>query len=243
MRPAAAASSSHSARWLSPNSAAAAGWKSIWQYRAGLAKYAVAAATGVALVSATWTADAVHAEGLVPDAKMLRRIRRENTDRSITTTNWHYYEGSATLRNFVLLTGNSNPSLCNQIARYLGIQRAPAKVANYTDGETAVEIKVNTSGKHVVIVQSMSPPTNDNIIELLLMVSAVRRDNAKHVTLVIPYFGYGRQDTPRNLETGSYGRDYDSFSPISAADVALMISQSGVDRVLTLDLHSPQVWC
>ena len=67
-------------------------------------------------------------EAKVPDPKILRRIRRENTDRSITTTNWHYYEGSATLKNFVLLTGNSNPSLCNQIARYLGIQRAPAKV-------------------------------------------------------------------------------------------------------------------
>lgn len=173
---------------------------------------------------------------------MLRRIRRENTDRSITTTNWHYYEGSAALKNFVLLTGNSNPSLCNQIARYLGIQRAPAKVASYADGETAIEIKANTNGKHVVIVQSMSPPTNDNIIELLLMVSAVRRDNAKHVTLVVPYFGYGRQDTPRqrSKETGSY-EDYDVFSPISAADVALMISQSGVDRVLTLDLHAPQV--
>jgi len=202
--------------------------------KAGIA----AAAVGTVLYTCN-SASVVLAEGPRPDARMRRRVRRENTDRSITTSTWHYYEGSTTLKNFVLLTGNSNPSLCNQIARYLGIQRAPAKVATYADGETAVEIKTNTSGKHVVIVQSMSAPTNDNIIELLLMVSAVRRDNAKHVTLVLPYFGYGRQDTPRQRNNESY-EDYDTFSPISAADVALMISQSGVDRVLTLDLHSPQ---
>lgn len=201
---------------------------------------------GVALVTgfsvASWKSHDAWAEAQRPDARMLRRIKRENTDRSITTQNFHYYEGAKVLHNFVLLSGNSNPSLCNQIARYLGIKRAPAKVAAFSDGETAIDVKVNTAGKHVVIVQSTSPPTNDNLIELLLMVSAVRRDNAKHVTVVIPYFGYGRQDGPRQRNDDSIlSTSTESFVPISAADVALMISQSGVDRVITLDLHSPQV--
>ncbi len=138
-----------------------------------------------------------------------------------------------------------------------------------------MELKINTNGKHVVIVQSTGPPTNDNLIELLLMISAARRDNAKFVTVVIPYFGYGRQDQNKDDSGSAYlhggssgdsganggsgsgggggggggagagggggGADGDCFSPISAADVVEMISVSGVDRVITLDLHSPQV--
>jgi hypothetical protein len=100
----------------------------------GPLKSFAAVVTGVALSLACWQNSVVCAETQMPDARMLRRIRRENTDRSVTTQNFHYYEGAAVLRNFVLLSGNSNPSLCNQIARYLGIQRAPAKVGRRAGG-------------------------------------------------------------------------------------------------------------
>ena len=131
----------------------------------------------------------------------------------------------------MVFAGNSNPQLANEIARRLNMPLGNAIVGQFSDGEVMVEVMENVRGKDIFIVQPTCAPTNKNLMELLVMVDAMRRSSAARVTAVIPYFGYARQDRrPRSARV-----------PITAKVVAQMISTVGTDRVLTVDLHADQI--
>ena len=130
-----------------------------------------------------------------------------------------------------LFTGNANPALAHDIARHLQQPMGRASVGRFSDGEVNIEIMENVRGRDVFIVQSTSPPANDHLMELLVMVDACRRASAARITAVVPYFGYARQDR----------RPRATRSAITAKLVADMIGNSGVHRLLTLDLHSEQI--
>jgi ribose-phosphate pyrophosphokinase len=129
-----------------------------------------------------------------------------------------------------LVAGNSNPPLAKAIAGVLGLPLTKASVRRFADGEVFVEIQENVRGTDVFIIQSTSAPANDHMMELLIITDALRRASARRITAVMPYFGYARQD-----------RKVGSRSPISAKLVANLITNAGVDRVLTLDLHANQI--
>ena len=130
-----------------------------------------------------------------------------------------------------VFSGNAHPKLAQDIARCLRIPLARAHVGRFSDGEINVEILENIRGRETFIVQPTSPPTSENLMELLVMVDAVKRASAARVTAVIPYFGFARQDR----------RPRSSRVPITAKLVAKMIAVAGVDRVLTVDLHADQI--
>ncbi len=131
----------------------------------------------------------------------------------------------------MVFTGNANPELAEKVVRKLCISLGNADVTHFSDGEIAVEINENVRGKDVFIIQSTCAPTNDNIMELVLMADALRRASASRITAVLPYYGYARQDRrPRSARV-----------PISAKVVAEMITAVGVNRVLTVDLHADQI--
>ena len=130
-----------------------------------------------------------------------------------------------------LFTGNSNPILAQKIAEKLKFPLGEAKISRFSDGESRIEILENVRGQDVFIIQSTSAPTNDNLMELLLMSDALRRASAFRVTAVIPYFGYARQD--KRLRSARV--------PIGAKVVADLIAKVGVDRVITVDLHAEQL--
>jgi len=131
----------------------------------------------------------------------------------------------------MVFAGNAHPRLAQDIASRLSISLGKAHVGRFSDGEIQVDIMENVRGKDVFIVQPTSEPTNDNLMELLLMVDAIRRSSAYRITAVIPYFGYSRQDRrPRSARV-----------PISARVVADMVTGVGTDRVLTVDLHADQI--
>ena len=135
------------------------------------------------------------------------------------------------LSDTVLFTGNANPALAQEIASNLGLGLGQAAVGRFSDGETTVEIQQNVRGREVFVVQSTCAPTNDNLMELLVMVDALKRASAQRITAVIPYFGYARQDRrPRSTRV-----------PITARVVANMLEAVGVNRVLTMDLHADQI--
>ncbi len=129
-----------------------------------------------------------------------------------------------------LFSGNSNRVLAEAIANYLEIPNGQAMVRRFADQEVFVEIKENVRGEDVFIVQSTSYPANDNLMELLIMIDAMRRASARRITAVLPYFGYARQDRKAGGRT-----------PISAKLVANLITEAGADRVMTLDLHAGQI--
>jgi ribose-phosphate pyrophosphokinase len=129
-----------------------------------------------------------------------------------------------------LVAGNSNHPLAKAIAGYLGVSVAQAVVKRFADMEIFVEIQENMRGEDVFVIQSTSFPTNDHLMELLIIIDALRRSSAKRVTAVIPYFGYARQDRKPGPRT-----------PISAKLVANIITHAGADRVLTVDLHAGQI--
>jgi ribose-phosphate pyrophosphokinase len=129
-----------------------------------------------------------------------------------------------------LITGNSNPPLAQAIADYCGIPLTKASVRRFADQEVFVEIQENVRGEDVFVIQSTSYPTNDNLMELLIMIDALRRASAKRITAVIPYFGYARQDRKPGPRT-----------PISAKLVANIITTAGANRVLSVDLHAGQI--
>jgi ribose-phosphate pyrophosphokinase len=129
-----------------------------------------------------------------------------------------------------LLACNSNLALSQEIAKYLGLQLLDAEVKKFADHEIFVEIKENVRGEDIFVLQSTSYPANDNIMELLIAIDALRRASAKRITAVIPYFGYARQDRKAAPRT-----------PISAKLVANLITSAGADRVLTIDLHAGQI--
>jgi ribose-phosphate pyrophosphokinase len=130
-----------------------------------------------------------------------------------------------------LFSGNANPALAHDIARHLRLPVGRATIGRFSDGEINVEIMENVRGRDVFIVQPTSPPGNDHLMELLMMTDACRRASSGRITAVVPYFGYARQDR----------RPRATRSAITAKLVADMIASAGVDRLLTLDLHSEQI--
>ncbi len=131
----------------------------------------------------------------------------------------------------MVFTGNANPPLAQAVVDYLETSLGKATVGRFSDGEVMVEIMENVRGRDVFIIQSTCAPTNDNLIELCVMIDAMRRASAARITAVIPYFGYSRQDRrPRSARV-----------PITARVVADMITVSGANRVLTVDLHADQI--
>jgi len=131
----------------------------------------------------------------------------------------------------MVFTGNANPKLAQEIARYLTIGLGKAHVGRFSDGEIMVEVMENVRGRDVFIVQPTCAPTNDNLMELIVLIDAVRRASAARITAVIPYFGYSRQDRrPRSARV-----------PLTAKVVSDMITGAGAHRVLTVDLHADQI--
>ncbi len=137
---------------------------------------------------------------------------------------------SRTLNDFWIFSGNSNPQLARKICEFLKMPLGGAKVTTFSDGETQIEIEDNVRTKDVFIIQSTCSPVNNNLVELLLMLDAMKRASASRITAVIPYYGYARQDkkvAPR--------------VPISAKLVADLITTAGANRIITLDLHAGQI--
>jgi ribose-phosphate pyrophosphokinase len=135
------------------------------------------------------------------------------------------------LDRLTVFTGNANPKLAAEIVGHLRLPLGRAKVGRFSDGEVMVEILENVRGKDVFVLQSVCAPTNDNLMELLVMVDALKRASATRVTAALPYMGYARQDR----------RPGSARVPITAKVVANMMASAGVDRVLTMDLHSEQI--
>ena len=135
------------------------------------------------------------------------------------------------LDRMMVFTGNASPRLAESVVGHLDIHIGRAKVGRFSDGEVMVEILENVRGKDVFVLQSICAPTNDNLMELLVMVDALKRASAGRVTAAIPYMGYARQDR----------RPSSARVPITAKVVANMLTSVGVDRVLTMDLHSEQI--
>ena len=135
------------------------------------------------------------------------------------------------MSDLMIFSGNAIPQLSSKVAGLLGLPLAKSKIGKFSDGETQVSIEENVRGKDVFIIQSTCPPTNDNLMELVLMVDALRRASAARVTAVIPYFGYARQDR----------RVRSSRVSISARVIADQLATVGVDRVLTVDIHAEQI--
>ncbi len=129
-----------------------------------------------------------------------------------------------------IFSGNANIQLAKSIASKLGIELSPSEVGTFSDGECMVDINTSVRGSDVYIIQSTSPPVNDHLMELLIMIDALKRASAGRITAVIPYFGYARQDRK------SKARD-----PISAKLVANILTKAGANRILTMDLHVPQL--
>ena len=137
----------------------------------------------------------------------------------------------ASTPDFMVFTGNANPGLAAKVAGHLGIGLGAAEVGRFSDGEVTVEINQNVRARDVFVVQSTCNPTNENLMELLIMVDALKRASAERISAVIPYFGYARQDR----------RPRSSRVPISAKLVADLLQTVGVARVLTMDLHADQI--
>lgn len=131
----------------------------------------------------------------------------------------------------MVFTGNANPELSRKIVDFLGMDLGDVSVSQFSDGEIAVELNTNVRGRDVFVVQPTCAPTNDNLMELIIMVDALRRASAGRITAVVPYFGYARQDR----------RVRSSRVPITAKVVADMMVGAGIDRLLTVDLHAEQI--
>lgn len=131
----------------------------------------------------------------------------------------------------IIFTGNANPLLAQNICHYLQLELGKSLVTKFSDGEIQVEIQENVRGKHAVVLQSTCAPTNDNLMELMIMIDALKRASVDTITVVIPYFGYARQDRrPRSARVA-----------ISAKVIANMLQIAGANRILTMDLHADQI--
>ena len=135
------------------------------------------------------------------------------------------------MSDLMVFAGNANPKLASSVAGLLGVPLSKSLVGKFSDGETRVDVQENVRGRDVFIIQSTCPPTNDHLMELVLMVDALRRASAARVTAVIPYFGYARQD--RRVRSARVS--------ISARVIADQLATVGVDRVLTVDIHAEQI--
>eukprot|EP00755_Sulcionema_specki_P038651 Sspe_Gene.23803::Locus_9309_Transcript_1_1_Confidence_1.000_Length_2823::g.23803::m.23803/K00948/PRPS, prsA; ribose-phosphate pyrophosphokinase len=155
----------------------------------------------------------------------------------VVTKRWHYYSGKSSpteLKNCRVFAGTANPELATEIAEYLGTELAAIKLGSFRDGEVNIQLVDGVEGKSVFIIQpvcrSLTRSVNDALVELLLLITTMRRAAAAQVTAIVPYFGYARQD-----------RKTSSGVPISAADVAHLLASVGVDRVVCIDLHCGQI--
>ncbi|MGE0614408.1 MAG: ribose-phosphate diphosphokinase [Bacteriovoracia bacterium] len=133
-------------------------------------------------------------------------------------------------RDWIVLSGNSNPGLAQAVCQTLDKPLAKAEVKRFSDGEVFIEIGENVRGRDAYIIQSTCPPTNDNLMELLIMIDALKRASAKEITAILPYFGYARQD-----------RKVAPRTPITARLVADLIAKAGATRVVAVDLHAGQI--
>src|SRR5690625_4962995 len=131
---------------------------------------------------------------------------------------------------FKLFTLNSNKKLAEEISNYIGVPLGQCTVSKFSDGETQINIEESVRGCDVFIIQSTSEPVNENLMELLILVDALKRASAVSINIVMPYYGYARQD-----------RKARSREPITAKLVANLLETTGADRVVTLDLHAPQI--
>jgi ribose-phosphate pyrophosphokinase len=129
-----------------------------------------------------------------------------------------------------IFSGNAHPELAKNICKYLKVKLSDALVASFSEGEIRVKINENVRGKDVFVVQPTCPPTNDNLMELLIMIDALKRSSSERITAVVPYFGYARQD-----------RKDQPRVPITAKLVANLLTIAGANRVLTMDLHAGQI--
>ncbi|MBI4335227.1 MAG: ribose-phosphate diphosphokinase, partial [Candidatus Omnitrophica bacterium] len=129
----------------------------------------------------------------------------------------------------LVFSGNAGPGLAREICDYLEIDLGRALVGRFSEGETRVKIEQDARGRDVFVVQPTCPPVNDNLVELLIIIDALKRASAKRITAVLPYYGYARQD-----------RKDQPRVPITAKLVANLITVAGADRVLTIDLHAGQ---
>ncbi len=135
------------------------------------------------------------------------------------------------MSDLMLFSGNATPELAQSVAHHLGCHLGKAAVGSFSDGETMVDIQENVRGRDVFVLQSTCPPSNDNLMEVVVMADALQRSSAGRVTAVIPYFGYARQD--RRIRSARV--------PITARVVADMLATAGVDRVVTVDIHAEQI--
>ncbi|MCL4150112.1 UNVERIFIED_CONTAM: hypothetical protein GTU68_032392 [Idotea baltica] len=135
------------------------------------------------------------------------------------------------MQNFLLYSGNNNIPLTQEVAKHLNIRLGKRKIATFSDGECQIEILDNVRGKNIFILQSLCSPTNNSIMELMFLIDALRRAAALHITAIIPYFGYARQD--RKLKFARV--------PLSSRVIADMLTNVGLDRLLTIDIHSEQI--
>ena len=134
------------------------------------------------------------------------------------------------MRGFKIFTGSAHPAFAKELAKYLDIALSSATINRFSDGEINVKISESVRGKDIYIIQPTCKPTNDNLMELLIMVDAFKRSSANNINAVIPYFGYARQD-----------RKAAPRVPISAKLVANLLQSAGVNRVITMDLHAGQI--
>src|ERR1700674_1290229 len=143
----------------------------------------------------------------------------------------NHMANAAPLDRLMVFTGNAHPRLAQEVAKHLNLSIGRAIVGKFSDGEVLVELLENVRGKDVFVLQSTCAPTNDTLMELMIMVDALRRSSAARITAAIPYFGYARQDRrPRSARVA-----------ISAKVVANMLTIAGVNRLLTMDLHADQI--
>ncbi|GBG31033.1 Ribose-phosphate pyrophosphokinase [Hondaea fermentalgiana] len=152
----------------------------------------------------------------------------------VLTSKFTYYSGRtlADPSKTMIFSGNGNVPLAEDIAKYLGVSLGNMNVSSFADGECSIKVNENIRGKHVILVQSTCPPSvNDSLMELLLMISTMRRSSAKTITVVMPYCGYARSDMKRGRER----------SPIAARDIMTMIETMGADRLVCVDMHSGQM--
>lgn len=158
-----------------------------------------------------------------PDHPMYRSVKKEKVLKN------HKKAGERN-EELLLISGSANKKLASEIADHLGTSLGRVSLGRFADGEVSLRILESCRGKDVYIIQPTSPPVNEHLMELFLMISTCRRASAKRITAVIPYYGYARQDRKMN-----------SRVPISAADVARLLEAMGVDRVVSVDLHSGQI--
>jgi len=175
-----------------------------------------------------WSLFAAAAFGSALLASSLTTSECEGASEPINKDGWQVDNDK--FKGMKIFTGNSNKALAQDVVNQLGLSLGKIQVSHFPDGEVNVQVNENVRGKDVYIIQPTSPPVNETLMELLLMISTMRRASARKITAIIPYYGYARQD-----------RKMQARVPISAADVARLLEAMGVDRVVAVDLHCGQI--